>query len=125
MVSLQNELYVIEGFGENRLMKYDPNVDEWTQRASLNRNRRYFGCTVFNRMLYVVGGFEDVPRFGDFSHLVANVDRYDPLSNQWTSVTPMLTRRREPAVVTLGNYIYAIGGWNDEGKLKTILSGNL
>merc|ERR1719322_1012163 len=71
-------------------------------------------------MLYVVGGFEDVPRFGDFSHLVANVDRYDPLSNQWTSVTPMLTSRCGQAVVTFGNYIYAIRGENDEGKLKTV-----
>jgi len=90
MVSSRCELYVIEGFGENRLFKYDPIANEWTQRASLNKNRGSFGCTVFNRMLYVVGGYDD------FSHPVAFVYRYDPLSNRWTSVKPMLTRRRRP-----------------------------
>ena len=74
------------------ITRYDPIADEWTERASLNKYRGSFGCTVFNRMLYVVGGCRD------FSHLVANVDKYDPLSNQWTSVTPMLTRRRRPGI---------------------------
>jgi len=99
MVSLRSELYVIEGGGEkdenkgeNRLMKYDPIADEWTQRASLNKNRRGLRCTVFNRMLYVVGGD------GDFSHPVAYVDRYDPLNNQWTSLKPMMKYRRRPGV---------------------------
>jgi len=32
----------------------------------------------------------------------------------------MLTPRSETAVVTLGNYIYAIGGWSGEGTLKTV-----
>jgi len=115
MVAIHIELYVIEGFGENILMKYDPIADEWTQRASLNKKRRDFGCTVFNRKLYVVGG--DVVTH----HRFAFVDMYDPLNNQWTSVTPMLTSRSGPAAVTLGNYIYAIGGSNDEYRyLKTV-----
>jgi len=112
MVSLRSEIYVIEGGGENRLMKYDPIADEWTLRASLNENRHNFGCTVFNRMLYVVGGFGRDP--------AAYVARYDPRSNQWTSETPMLTNRCRPAVVTLGNYIYAIGGSNHKGIIKTV-----
>jgi len=76
MVSLGNELYVSEGGikGENRLFKYDPIADEWIQRASLNGYRLGFGCTVFNRMLYVVGGCDD------FFHpevSSSSFDRYD------------------------------------------------
>jgi len=116
MVAMQNELYVSEGSGENRLMKYDPIADEWTERASLNKNRCGFGCTVFNRKLYVVGGGS---RFGhQFGQ--KKVDEYNPINNKWTSITPMLTPRRDLAIVTLGNYIYAIGGENDEGTLKTV-----
>jgi len=74
------------------ITRYDPIADEWTQRASLNKNRRGLRCTVFNRMLYVVGGD------GDFSHPVAYVDRYDPLNNQWTSLKPMMKYRRRPGV---------------------------
>jgi len=114
MVNIQNELYYVEGSGKRRLMKYDPIADEWTQRASLNKNHFNFGCTVFNRMLYVVGG-------GIFwARVLKYVYKYDPISNQWTSVTPMLTRRSKPAVVTLGNYIYAIGGSNRKGNLCTV-----
>jgi len=111
IVSLRSEIYVIEGGGENRLMKYDPIADEWTEIASLNKNCRFFGCTVFNRMLYLVGGCVEI----DFHHelsialskylknkkngfLLGHVDRYDPINNQWTSVTPMLTRRLVPGV---------------------------
>ena len=77
------------------ITRYDPIADEWTQRASLNKNCGGFGCTVFNRMLYVVGGCVDFlhPQVSSSS-----VDRYDPLSNQWTSVTPMLTSRRGPGI---------------------------
>jgi len=46
---------------ETSLMKYDPIADEWVQRASLDKNRCGFGCTVFNQMLYVVGGCDDFP----------------------------------------------------------------
>jgi len=121
MVNIQNELYVSFIFNvkplerEIYLFKYDPIADEWTQRVSLNEgalNRvcSSYGCTVFNRMLYVVGGCDR------FSHSCADVQRYNPISNEWTNVPTMLTSRRRPAVVTLGNYIYAIGGWNDEGE---------
>ena len=76
------------------ITRYDPIADEWTQRASLNKSRFDFGCTVFNRMLYVVGG-------GSLCSLTYNynyVYKYDPISNQWTSVTPMLTPRSKPGI---------------------------
>ena len=74
------------------ITRYDPIADEWTQRASLNKNRRFFRCTVFNRMLYVVGGG------GHYAPAFNYVDKYDPISNQWTSVTPMLTPRCKPGI---------------------------
>jgi len=65
---------------ENILMKYDPIANEWTQRASLYKNRRGFGCTVFSRMLYVVGGCDDFVHPVAFVDKYINyVDRYDPL----------------------------------------------
>jgi len=115
MVNIQNELYVVDGFYENKLLKYDPIADKWTQRASLDKKRRGFACTVLNRMLYVVGGNDGCP-----SHPFAFVDRYDPINNKWTSVAPLLTSQRDLAVVTLGNYIYAIGGSTYKGGLKTV-----
>ena len=74
------------------ITRYDPIADEWTQRASLNKNRVAFGCTVFNRMLYVVGGG------GVFGPAYNYVYKYDPISNQWTSVAPMLTPRCKPGI---------------------------
>ena len=58
--------------------RYDPIANKWTERAPLNKYRRYFGCTVFNRMLYVVGSYDY------FFHPVALVDKYNPSINKFT-----------------------------------------
>ena len=74
------------------ITRYDPIADQWTERASLNkRDRVVFGFTVLNRMLYVVGGLRCFA-------ILNNVDRYNPKSNRWTSVKPMLTHRFRPGI---------------------------
>jgi N-acetylneuraminic acid mutarotase len=47
------------------------------------------------------------------------VEEYDPVSNTWSSRTPMPTPRWDLACVTVGNKIYAIGGRN-VGVLDTV-----
>ena len=74
------------------ITRYDPIADEWMERASMSRQRDLFSCSVFNRMLYVLGGCNDreVP--------LALVEKYNPLTNQWTPIKPMLTPRRGPGI---------------------------
>ena len=43
------------------------------------------------------------------------VERYDPISNTWSFVSPMPTTRGALSATTLGGYIYVIGG--DNGNL--------
>ena len=61
----------------------------------MSRRRDFISCAVFNRMLYVVGGeFEEL----DDISIVPFVDRYDPQSDRWSWVKPMLTPRCFPGI---------------------------
>nr|XP_024219003.1 kelch-like protein 5 isoform X2 [Halyomorpha halys] len=58
--------------------------------------------TVYRR-LYVVGGRDGIA-------CLKSIEAYDPLSDKWTSCTPMSKRRGGVAVAVLDGYLYALGG---------------
>ena len=46
---------------------------------------------------------------------------YDPISNRWSALPVMVTRRAYVGVACLNNCIYAVGGWNVAlGSLATV-----
>ena len=42
----------------------------------------------------------------------SSVERYDTLTNSWTTVAPMSTARQKHAVAALDGKLYACGGWH-------------
>lgn len=40
------------------------------------------------------------------------VQRYDPLTDKWTKLSPMLIPRSGSAACILDGYIYVLGGWH-------------
>ena len=40
------------------------------------------------------------------------MERYDPVTDKWTEVTPMLTKRCRLGVATLNGKLYACGGYD-------------
>ena len=43
---------------------------------------------------------------------LSSVERYDPLTNSWTTVSPMSTARLKHASAALDGKLYACGGWH-------------
>lgn len=108
LVTLGYSLYVIGGSSDdntysNSVERYDPVEDKWTQLASMNYERRLFGCAVLNNMIYVAGGL---------SHRIylSSVERYDPANDTWTLIASLNCSRGGCALSVLNNTLYVFGG---------------
>ena len=71
-----------------------------------------FGAAFFNGYVYVLGGFDCSTATGSADN-VANVQRYDPCSNEWQLMSEMHTARSDFNAAIDGQYLYAVGGSGD------------
>lgn len=62
--------------------------------------------------LYAVGGHDGII-------YLKTVERYDPVTNEWTFVTSMGARRGGVGVAALGGCLYATGGYDGSSNLST------
>ncbi|GMS83205.1 hypothetical protein PENTCL1PPCAC_5380, partial [Pristionchus entomophagus] len=68
---------------------YDTKKDRWTPIAPMKKEREGCAAIALNGMIYVVGGFE-ITRIPQFAmHFFADVERYDPSTDSWTTLSSM------------------------------------
>ncbi|WKX93979.1 hypothetical protein Q1695_011329 [Nippostrongylus brasiliensis] len=67
-----------------------------------------------SKMIMVAGGEPERSSF------LADVNIYDPYSQQWTSAAPLLQPRRFFGMATVGDSIYAVGGLGTHGDLRSV-----
>jgi N-acetylneuraminic acid mutarotase len=67
------------------------------------RAEEAYGETTHGGFLYVIGGRSGVG-------VINNLERYDPVTNTWATLTPMPTARAAAAAAVFDNSIYVIGG---------------
>ena len=48
------------------------------------------------------------------------LSRYDPKSNQWTYVAPMQVKRKHLGVAVIDNYLYSVGGRDENFELSSV-----
>jgi kelch-like protein 8 len=72
---------------------------------------------VVGQYLYAVGGFDD-------SSPLNSIERYDPVTNQWTYVASMNTCRGGVGAGAMGERIWAVGGHNGSQYLGSMESYN-
>ncbi|XP_059172839.1 kelch-like protein 18 [Physella acuta] len=72
------------------------------------------GCTDIPGFIYAVGGLTSA---GDS---LSTVERFDPLTGQWSPGEPMSTMRSRVGVTVLKGHLYAIGGYNGMERLDTV-----
>jgi hypothetical protein len=68
---------------------------------------------VVNGVLYAVGGAQNAT-------YESAVEAYDPISNSWSSKTPMPTARFAPAAGVVDGILYVAGGGNSGGSVGTL-----
>ena len=100
-------LYVATGCcvpeAATRLESFDPATGQWTVRASLNQGRVFRPAEgVLNDRFYVAGGNSFGPR--------PETEMYNPVTDTWSFVAPMLTPRTDLFGTAANGKFYAIGG---------------
>uniref|UniRef100_A0A0D6QX59 F-box domain-containing protein n=1 Tax=Araucaria cunninghamii TaxID=56994 RepID=A0A0D6QX59_ARACU len=88
--SLDGCLYVLGGFSKACAMRcvwrYDPQINVWTEVASMTTARAYCKTASLNNRLYAVGG---VNRGRGGLAPLKSAEAYDPVTNTWTQISSM------------------------------------
>ena len=58
-------------------------------------------------LIYLVGGTNDLG--AEVRHNVS----YNPVTREWTTLSPMYVERAYVGVTALDDHIYVVGGWNE------------
>ncbi|XP_018594763.2 kelch-like protein 36 [Scleropages formosus] len=95
------------------LLSYDPRINAWTERRPMAVARGWHCMTSLKELIYAIGGSDDrensMERFD-----ILSVEAFDPKSEQWTCIAPLLQANSEAGVVTWGGAIYVLGGYSWE-----------
>ncbi|RLV88207.1 hypothetical protein DV515_00015533 [Chloebia gouldiae] len=97
------------GHRRGRLCYYDEDGDRWCQLCQLPAEVAGRGCAVCSMFnyLFVVPGWEGAGRARSPSRRVLC---YDPLSDSWHDICPLLQARPRCQLLALDGHLYAIGG---------------
>ena len=70
-------------------------------------------CVSLGNYIYAIGG-------NDQSLKSTTVERYDPTSDQWVEMAPLLGVRSGCGAAVLDGYIYVVGGYDGGKCLNTV-----
>ena len=111
-------LYVIGGDSYNHSLvqveAYDQLTEQWTLLAPMPTARHNAASAVVDGNIYVMGG--------RLTGSLVNVDvneKYDPVSDQWTTdLEPMPSKRSGIAATSVNGSIYVLGGEQNQGTFN-------
>lgn len=112
-VALGGKLYAIgggknPGTGSPLVEIYDPATDTWTAGAGMPTARSALCGAVVGGEIYLVGGANGVST--PTPALYSTNEAYDPVSDSWTTRSPMPTARYAHTCAAASGKVYAIGG---------------
>ncbi len=100
-------------FTYDGVYEYTPATEVLTAKSRVPSERRYFGSSVVNGKIYLMGG--SASGSTSSSWYTSTVYEYDPTLNSWTTKTAMPTSRKRLTAAAHGGKIYAFGGYNSNG----------
>ena len=112
-------VYVVCGLtaqgSTNRLFRYDPRTDSWTELASLpvQGGADHCNAAATGGKLYVLGAIRIGSSFVD-----GDTWEYDPARDHWEIVGRMSTPRGASGVASTGRNIYVAGGLTAAGSVS-------
>lgn len=85
----------------------------WTERQAMSVARGWHCMASLNHLIYAIGGCNDhedvLERFD-----ILQVESFDPRSEQWTQVAPLLQPNSEAGLAVKAGRIYVLGGYSWE-----------
>ena len=125
VTSLNGMVYVAGGVSEkdrsdstDRLLRYDPVNDTWTQLASMNNRRHSFDLVAFRGKLIAYGGvavFFDPIANATVEKETNLTEAYDPLTNTWAQLPNATNVFSAYAATVLNDEIIIHGGYKRSG----------
>ena len=117
-------LYVAGGFDASRaltrtLYAYNVSTNTWSRRADMPVVSACGGSTVISGKLYVFSGCRRSSTGGQIS--AGSLHRYDPSTNQWTTLRSAPAVHFQPAVGVISGKLYVAGGNNSASVALTRL----
>nr|XP_039264296.1 kelch-like protein 1 [Styela clava] len=112
----QNKIYCFGGyyFGQflNIVNQLDAEADVWKTVGHMHVAKSYTAVVTVGESIYILG------RLVEGLESIKAVWRFDPISNNWQSLSPMLTSRYSFNAFAIQGYIYAVGGWDSSDSLE-------
>lgn len=84
---------------------------QWVEKAPMALGKYGCGAEAINGKIYILGG---AIRIEGLVQIVDDVEIYDPVSDSWSTGTPMPTPRAYPKTAVIDGKIHAIGGVKDK-----------
>lgn len=116
-------IYVVGGFERDSgrtsaaVERYDIRRDRWARVRSMPLALNHPAAVAHRGRLYVHGGYRGVQDLSEPSPALLS---YDPTRNRWRRLPDAPTPRAAHALATIGGRLYAAGGANDSGSLRTL-----
>jgi hypothetical protein len=102
----------------NSVLVYDPKQHIWRSVAPMPTARTRLRLVALGRYLYAIGGQPDPA-----GPSLTTVERYDPKSNRWITMTPMVQSRYLPCAVEtrVGHrrVLVVVGGFDPDARRTT------
>jgi len=95
----------------SRIEEYNPEEDEWKDKAFLQLNRGYVSSATVNNRIYVIGGIDVSLPAKDPNRYLKNVEEYEAAIDTCVKKADMPTGRSDMSIGISSGKIYAIGGW--------------
>lgn len=86
---------------------YNPRTDTWSDQVEMPTGRSHFGASIFNNMIYTIGGTTATP---DSSMRIVEV--FDISKRIWFTAPYMSISRQAHTVSLIEGTLYAVGGTN-------------
>ncbi|KAM7403897.1 hypothetical protein PAMA_004360 [Pampus argenteus] len=100
----------VGSFEENHMIYYfNEKANDWRPLTAMPEDINTKGCgicTMYN-YLFVAGGIKG---YGDKGKVSDKVFCYNPITNRWAEVRPLIQARAQLKLVSMDGYLYAIGG---------------
>jgi N-acetylneuraminic acid mutarotase len=105
------------GLSTGALERYDIRTNRWQRLRSMPVGLNHPTAAAYRGKLYVHGGYTGRR---DLSSATARLFAYSPRTNRWKRLPKSARPRAAHALAVLGGRLYAFGGKNDEGEMRSM-----